>query len=126
MAAPVPSPDDWFDWEGDRPLNIPLDQLIIYELHVRGFTRHPSAQASAPGTSSTTAHKEHADVNSVSMPNYVAECNMRICPNLMLSDQQLSWLQACCVSHYINVKHLKKSCTSCVMLCQSANLTAIA
>ncbi len=49
MAAPVPSQEDWFDWEGDRPLNIPLEQLIIYEMHVRGFTRHPSANASAPG-----------------------------------------------------------------------------
>ncbi|DBB07506.1 TPA: Iron-sulfur assembly protein 1 [Trebouxia sp. C0006] len=50
MAAPVPSKEDWFDWEGDHPLNIPLDQLIIYEMHVRGFTRHPSANVTAPGT----------------------------------------------------------------------------
>ncbi|KAL3147709.1 Iron-sulfur assembly protein 1 [Trebouxia sp. C0010 RCD-2024] len=49
-AAMVPSPDDWFDWEGDRPLNIPLEELVIYELHVRGFTQHTSAHANAPGT----------------------------------------------------------------------------
>lgn len=49
MAAPVPSKEDWFDWEGDHPLNIPLDQLIIYEMHVRGFTCHPSANVTAPG-----------------------------------------------------------------------------
>lgn len=48
-AAMVPSPDDWFDWEGDRPLNIPLEELVIYELHVRGFTQHTSAHADAPG-----------------------------------------------------------------------------
>ena len=48
-AAMVPSPDDWFDWEGDRPLNIPLEELVIYELHVRGFTQHGSAHANAPG-----------------------------------------------------------------------------
>ena len=32
-----------FDWEGDRPLEIPEEDLIIYEMHVRGFTRHPSS-----------------------------------------------------------------------------------
>lgn len=39
-----------YDWEGDRPLNIPLRDSIIYELHVRGFTRHPSSQVGCPGT----------------------------------------------------------------------------
>ena len=42
--------DGDFDWEGDRPLNIPLQDTIIYELHVRGFTRHPSSGVSQPGT----------------------------------------------------------------------------
>ncbi|MCS6807236.1 MAG: glycogen debranching protein GlgX [Bacteroidota bacterium] len=32
-----------FDWEGDTPPGIPFEDLIIYELHVRGFTRHPSS-----------------------------------------------------------------------------------
>ena len=41
---------DDFDWEADRPLHIPIEDLIIYEMHVRGFTRHPSAQAKYPGT----------------------------------------------------------------------------
>jgi isoamylase len=39
-----------YDWEGDRPLNIPLQDSIIYELHVRGFTRHPTSQVEHPGT----------------------------------------------------------------------------
>lgn len=42
--------DDHFDWEGDRPLNIPLHESVIYELHVRGFTCHPSSQVDYPGT----------------------------------------------------------------------------
>ena len=29
-----------YDWEGDRPLHRPFAQTVIYELHVRGFTRH--------------------------------------------------------------------------------------
>ena len=33
-----------FDWEGDRPLEIPAEDLIIYELHVRGFTKHSSSR----------------------------------------------------------------------------------
>ena len=32
-----------YDWEGDRPLGRPLAEIVIYELHVRGFTRHPSS-----------------------------------------------------------------------------------
>jgi glycogen operon protein len=32
-----------YDWEGDRPLHRPSSRSIIYEMHVRGFTRHPSS-----------------------------------------------------------------------------------
>ena len=32
-----------YDWEGDTPLNRPSSRTIIYEMHVRGFTRHPSS-----------------------------------------------------------------------------------
>ena len=32
-----------YDWEGDAPLHHPFSQTIIYEMHVRGFTRHPSS-----------------------------------------------------------------------------------
>ncbi|MFO7607143.1 MAG: glycogen debranching protein GlgX [Desulfurivibrionaceae bacterium] len=39
-----------FDWEGDKPLNIPLQDSIIYELHVRGFSCHPSSGVAHPGT----------------------------------------------------------------------------
>ena len=43
-------PDTTYNWEGDRPLETPLQDTIIYELHVRGFTRHPSSGCSFPGT----------------------------------------------------------------------------
>jgi isoamylase len=43
-------PADGYDWEGDQPLRRPLENTIIYELHVRGFTRHPSSGVDAPGT----------------------------------------------------------------------------
>ena len=32
-----------YDWEGDAPLGRPLVRTIIYEMHVGGFTRHPSS-----------------------------------------------------------------------------------
>ena len=32
-----------YDWEGDTPLKRPFSRTVIYELHVSGFTRHPSS-----------------------------------------------------------------------------------
>jgi len=32
-----------YDWEDDVPLRRPLSRTIIYEMHVRGFTAHPSS-----------------------------------------------------------------------------------
>jgi isoamylase len=32
-----------YDWEKDAPLHRPCDRTIIYEAHLRGFTRHPSS-----------------------------------------------------------------------------------
>jgi isoamylase len=32
-----------YDWEGDAPLQRPSSRTIVYEMHVRGFTRHPSS-----------------------------------------------------------------------------------
>lgn len=42
--------NDEFDWQGDRPLNYPLRECIIYETHVRGLTMHPTANVQHPGT----------------------------------------------------------------------------
>jgi glycogen operon protein len=32
-----------YDWEGDAPLRRSSARTIVYEMHVRGFTRHPSS-----------------------------------------------------------------------------------
>ena len=42
--------DPAFDWEGDKPLNYPLKDCVIYETHLAGLTRHPSAKVTSPGT----------------------------------------------------------------------------
>lgn len=41
---------DDFDWEDDRPLNLPLKDTVIYELHVRGYTVHESSGVQNRGT----------------------------------------------------------------------------
>ncbi len=32
-----------YDWQGDQPLHRPFARTVIYEMHVRGFTRHPNS-----------------------------------------------------------------------------------
>jgi glycogen operon protein len=49
MRCAVVDPAD-YDWEGDEPLNRPFHESIIYEVHVGGFTRSPSAGVRRPGT----------------------------------------------------------------------------
>jgi len=41
---------DGYDWEGDTPLRRDLEESIIYELHVRGFTEHGSSGVQRRGT----------------------------------------------------------------------------
>ncbi len=48
---------DDFDWENDRPLEIPMENLIIYEMHVRGFTRHHTSNVKHPGTFASIREK---------------------------------------------------------------------
>ncbi len=39
-----------FDWGNSRQPLIPMEDLVIYEMHVRGFTRHESSGVEYPGT----------------------------------------------------------------------------
>ncbi len=39
-----------FDWMDSNQLLIPMEDLIIYEMHVRGFTQHGSSRVEYPGT----------------------------------------------------------------------------
>jgi isoamylase len=49
--------DDYFDWDRDIPPDIPLPELIIYEVHLKGFTAHSSSGVRAPGTYSGFVEK---------------------------------------------------------------------
>ena len=42
MKSVVVDPDV-YHWEGDAPLRRPFATTVIYEMHVAGFTRHPSS-----------------------------------------------------------------------------------
>ena len=59
-AAGVPKSvvvDDGFDWGDDRPPETPWRQTIIYEAHVRGFTKlHPDVPEELRGTYAGLAH----------------------------------------------------------------------
>jgi glycogen operon protein len=49
MRSVVIDPED-YDWESDKPLNRPIEDSIIYEMHVRGFTKSPTSKVQQPGT----------------------------------------------------------------------------
>jgi glycogen operon protein len=42
--------DEAFDWQGVEPPEIARADMVIYEAHVRGFTRDPSSRVAHPGT----------------------------------------------------------------------------
>ncbi len=42
--------DSDFDWQGDKPLNYPLSETVIYEAHLKGYTASQTSEVSAPGT----------------------------------------------------------------------------
>jgi len=51
--------DQSFDWEGDRPPNHPWSRTVIYETHVKGFTkRHPHVPEHLRGTYAGLASDE--------------------------------------------------------------------
>jgi glycogen operon protein len=42
--------DNYYDWENVTSPNISLDEMVIYEVHVKGFTAHKTANVKHPGT----------------------------------------------------------------------------
>ena len=42
--------DDMFDWQGTASPDLDLAELIVYEVHVKGFTAHHSSGVAHPGT----------------------------------------------------------------------------
>jgi isoamylase len=52
----------FFDWGNDRSPDVPLNESVIYEVHVKGFTaRHPDVPAAQRGTYAGLAHPAALD-----------------------------------------------------------------
>ena len=43
-------PSNSYDWGTSRPLHKPESEMVIYEMHLRGFTAHPTSGVRHPGT----------------------------------------------------------------------------
>jgi isoamylase len=60
-----------FDWQGDQLPRIPMQDLVIYEMHVRGFTQHGSSHVHNPGTFLGVIEKipylKHLGVNAIEL-----------------------------------------------------------
>nr|MBQ8253752.1 hypothetical protein [Lachnospiraceae bacterium] len=39
-----------YDWEDDKPLGVEYEDTVLYSLHMRGFTKHPSSGVKHKGT----------------------------------------------------------------------------
>lgn len=50
-------PTTHFDWEEDQHPRIPLREIVVYEMHVRGFTKDPKSEVAHPGTFSGIIEK---------------------------------------------------------------------
>ncbi len=40
----------YFPWNGDKPLELPCEECVLYVAHPRGFTKDPSSKVRHPGT----------------------------------------------------------------------------
>jgi len=63
--------DAAFDWRGDSTPDTPLEELLIYEVHVKGFTAHPSSGVAHPGTylgfAEKISHLQRLGINAVEL-----------------------------------------------------------
>ncbi|XP_011017749.1 PREDICTED: isoamylase 1, chloroplastic-like isoform X4 [Populus euphratica] len=97
MACMIPTADDKFDWEGDSLLKYPQRDLIIYEMHVRGFTQHESSRTEFPGTYLGVVekldHLKELGVNCIElMPCHEFNELEYYSYNSVLGDYKCSWM----------------------------------
>lgn len=53
----LPGAEPVFDWQGDKKPMLPYEKMIMYRLHPRGFTKHPSARVRDRGTFKAVTEK---------------------------------------------------------------------
>ncbi len=63
--------DDYFDWQGDVRPDLGLENMFLYEAHLKGFTAHPSSGVSRPGTYQGLVEKipylKHLGINAIEL-----------------------------------------------------------
>ncbi|HEY8898009.1 MAG TPA: alpha-amylase family glycosyl hydrolase [Niastella sp.] len=80
--------NDQFNWEDDKPLNIPYHETIIYEAHVKSLTNlHPDIPEDIRGTYSAIAHPVITDY---------------------LKELGITAIELMPVHHFIEDRHLKE------------------
>lgn len=87
--------DSNYDWENDRPLRIPFEESIFYQLHVRGFTKHKSSGVRHKGTYAGAVEKipylkELGITAIVLMPSYEFDEILAEVPALPTMEKALS------------------------------------
>ena len=75
-----------FEWEHDRPLDLPDEDVIAYSLHVRGFTKGQSSRVKNKGTFAGIIEKipyfQELGINQIQcMPVYEFEDRIRFASN---------------------------------------------
>lgn len=75
-----------FDWENDKKLNIPYNKMILYRLHVRGFTKHNTSKVKNKGTFNGIIEKieylKQLGINAIElMPSYEFDEILKIIPD---------------------------------------------
>lgn len=97
-----------FDWEDDKPINRLFRDTVIYEMHVAGFTRHPSSGVAAAKRGTYLGVVEKIPVSSISWHHsrrVVACISVRFCRRTLWARELLglrSSLFLCstpCVQH---------------------------
>lgn len=84
VRALLCAPD--FDWENDRPLDLPDEDIIAYSLHVRGFTKSQGSKVKNKGTFRGIIEKipylQELGINQIQcMPVYEFEDHIRLSRN---------------------------------------------
>ncbi|WP_347559723.1 hypothetical protein [Clostridium sp. AM58-1XD] len=46
----TPLKEELYEWDGDKPLEIPYTDMVIYRIHTRGFTKRAALKNSEKGT----------------------------------------------------------------------------
>ena len=118
-AGVLPQEDDSFDWEGDRPLNLPMQDLVVYEMHVRGFTQDASSRVHAPGV---LRMKLPCSWLSLGVAHFVAMCRFHSWQKTTVARWQADCIRSAMARLAFGPPAVMPARGSCIRLCQALQL----